>query len=962
MSASEVQATVKWGTKSFSVQIDPNEPFDVFQAQLYTLTGVPFERQKILCKGKTLKTDDDLRAAVSAGVVKLMLMGTAEDKVESQPPPEKTVFVEDLTPAQQAALLREKKIELLPSGVVNLGNTCYLASVFQMLRPAKEFTLLMKDHVSVAPGTAHLAAEGDRGALRRLCLAIKDFYLECERTTEPVTPYLLQDAEECLSCLMTAVNECLEPGSAEKLKISLPYVPQNAGSSPLDLLFGVQMQVTTKRSSEGEAAPRSGVQIERHRKLTCFLGTPQKPVSTIDESLKFSLGDEVVQVGSSSAGANGAADTLIRTNKISSLALYLIVHFMRFEWKTGGAESEKAKICRSVKFSQTLDMYTYCTKELQDSFKVGRAVVALRREREASSGGAKDTSSGSSAADGTSENTTSAASSSPAASADKEEAKAPASETADILSLAGKPCPTGTYQLLSVVTHQGRYADSGHYVGWARADPPEEPQGPPNPQVQDEEKKEKEAAAPAPTGPAAKRPKNVIMWRKFDDEKVSEVPWETLDLSGGRSDYHVAYLLLMKQTIVVPSEEELRAIQKKVWKNQSSYKGTPENVDAIMRAHFAFSSDAAAECIRLPSCLGDVRLNILAHAFNPWKQLYPDEFLNGSNLPMKGCGGCRRRPPPWGHASRPARPSRWRFAGLGLVVVTLILCPTAEANEGFFKDVFGRVASWLGQGGLTQQQPSHPPGIFPETASPKFEEIASRPDFNGLDKVEDVGDIGLSNEGEDDDASSHGEPRPPEASVWDEGLLKTRPFFGMTRALQAEEQEGEEEDDAVEAAATTRTRPARGSTRPGRETTGSRTRGGTSRTTRSATGSRTTRGGSGGSTTRERSTTRTGTTTRKPTSTGSTTPTTTKSEPVLLYWTEVDEGPLDALKNDEDLTMLAKQLQSSPLAQEDSLITRLAITLFAPTDDALSQLPVKLEELSAMVWKLPCVHARHCSH
>ncbi|KAL8443729.1 hypothetical protein Emed_006587 [Eimeria media] len=586
MTASEVQATVKWGTKSFSVQIDLNEPFDVFQAQLYTLTGVPLERQKILCKGKTLKTEEDLKAAVSAGGVKLMLMGTAEDKIESKPPPEKTVFVEDLTPAQQAALLREKKIELLPSGVVNLGNTCYLASVLQMLRPAKEFSLLMRDHVSVAPGTAHLAAEGERGALRRLCLAIKDFYLQWERTTEPVTPYLLvqslreafpqfsrrstsqagktgipmqQDAEECLSCLMTAVSECLEPSSAEKVKSSLPYVPLKAGSSPLDLLFGVQVQVTTKRSSEGETEQRSAVQIERHRKLTCFLGTPQKPVSTIDESLKFSLGDEVVQVGSSSG------DTLIRSNQISSLALYLIVHFMRFEWKTGGAESEKAKICRSVKFSQTLDMYTYCTKELQESFKVGRAVVALRREREASAGGGKAASDGSSAADAPSENNTSATSSSPAGSSDKEESKTVATETAEILSLAGKPCPTGTYQLLSVVTHQGRYADSGHYVGWARADPPEEPQGPPNPQAQDEEKKEGEAAADsAPTGPAAKRPKNVVMWRKFDDEKVSEVPWETLDLSGGRSDYHVAYLLLMKQILVIPSEEELRAIQKQM--------------------------------------------------------------------------------------------------------------------------------------------------------------------------------------------------------------------------------------------------------------------------------------------------------------------------------------------------------------------------------------------------------------
>lgn len=34
MKAPEVQAAVKWGAKSFNVQVDPNEPLEVFQAQL----------------------------------------------------------------------------------------------------------------------------------------------------------------------------------------------------------------------------------------------------------------------------------------------------------------------------------------------------------------------------------------------------------------------------------------------------------------------------------------------------------------------------------------------------------------------------------------------------------------------------------------------------------------------------------------------------------------------------------------------------------------------------------------------------------------------------------------------------------------------------------------------------------------------------------------------------------------
>ncbi|CDI85137.1 ubiquitin carboxyl-terminal hydrolase, putative [Eimeria praecox] len=568
MAASEVQAAVKWGSKSFSVQIDLNEPLEVFQAQLYTLTGVPVERQKLLCKGKTIKVDADLRAVATSGCPKIMLMGTAEEAAKVQPPVGKTVFVEDLTPAQQAALLREKKVEPLPN----------------------------------------------HGTLKLLALALKDFYNQWEQTIEPVSPFLLVGESPgvgaCPSrglssvletfnissrhnwdpdaagrggvCLMSAVSESLDRGAAEGLSKSLAYVPLTGGSSALDLLFGVQVEVTSSRNkTDGEEKPSANVQIERHRKLTCFLGTPQKPVSTLEDSLRFSLGDEVVQVGKSgntaataaapAAGEAAAAEeTLIRTNRIKSLALYLILHFMRFEWKVGGTESEKAKICRSVKFGQTLDMYPFCTKELQESFKVGRAIVALRREREASTNvpasgtPAAGAAAAAAAANGSSNGATDA-SAEPAA----EQAEAntngnaeAAKREAELLLLAGKPCPTGTYELVSVVTHQGRYADSGHYVGWARAGKGEAKQEPSG--SGSEETKKEEEQQEAPSGPAAKKQKNVVMWRKFDDDKVTEVPWESIDLAGGRSDYHVAYLLLMKHVLIVPSEEELKILAKQM--------------------------------------------------------------------------------------------------------------------------------------------------------------------------------------------------------------------------------------------------------------------------------------------------------------------------------------------------------------------------------------------------------------
>lgn len=48
--------SVKWQKKVFpAVEIDTSQPAFVFKCQLYDLTGVPPERQKIMVKGGLLK-------------------------------------------------------------------------------------------------------------------------------------------------------------------------------------------------------------------------------------------------------------------------------------------------------------------------------------------------------------------------------------------------------------------------------------------------------------------------------------------------------------------------------------------------------------------------------------------------------------------------------------------------------------------------------------------------------------------------------------------------------------------------------------------------------------------------------------------------------------------------------------------------------------------------------------------
>ncbi|XP_008797866.1 ubiquitin carboxyl-terminal hydrolase 6 [Phoenix dactylifera] len=477
--------SVKWQKELFpAVEIDTSQPPYVFKCQLYDLTGVPPERQKIMVKGGLLKDDADWSTLGVKDGQKLMMMGTADEIVKA---PEKgPVFMEDLPEEEQVVAVGHS------AGLYNLGNTCYMNSTLQCLHSVPELKSALSSYTNSGRSN-----ELDQYS-HLLTVATRDLFSDLDRNVRPVAPlqflsvlrkkypqfaqqhngvYMQQDAEECWTQLMYTLSQSLRSSESSEV------------SGTVKALFGIDLVSRIHCAESGEESS----EMESVYALKCHIS---QDVNHLHEGLKHGLKSELEKVSPSL----GRSAIYSKESRINDLPRYLTVQFVRFFWKR--ESNQKAKILRKVDYPLELDVYEFCSDELRQKLQAPRQTL---RELENAKLGLKtqDKNSGSKENDANIPKSEGPSDNSGEPSAITHE-KATSSEK--------KVQLTGIYDLVAVLTHKGRSADSGHYVGW----------------VKQESGK----------------------WIQFDDDNPSPQREEDITRLSGGGDWHMAYICMYKARVV----------------------------------------------------------------------------------------------------------------------------------------------------------------------------------------------------------------------------------------------------------------------------------------------------------------------------------------------------------------------------------------------------------------------------
>lgn len=534
---------VKHQGKRHEVELDPTSTGETFKYQLYSLTGVEPERQKILVKGGQLKDETDLSTLGAKPGQTFMMMGTPSGGVGDvlERPKEKMKFVEDMSEAEAA-----KAEGATPAGLQNLGNTCYLNSTLQTLRYVPELQQELLKYSTDTPGESFDLTASLRDLYKQMAETQEGFppltFLYALRTAFPQFAqkskngqgYAQQDAEEAWTQIISQLRRKLKhnksevngTGTSNEAKAEASFIDQYLAGR-----FETSLECDEPEAKDAGEQPVLSEDV--FLKLDCHIN---KDINHLRDGIQAGL-EEKVEKRSPTLDRDAV---YTKKSRIARLPKYLTVHFVRFFWKREA--QKKAKIMRKVTFPAEIDVVEFCTEALRKQLvpvrdkvrevrKDEEDVLRARKRQKLAHKQEEDRASDLKTQGPPEEKKVAQQKKGEGKGEDVEMAEAVyktdaeyEAERAASIAAAKKELfalispelaadeganKSGLYELRGLVTHQGASADSGHYTSYVK----------------------KQGSLDAATG---KRKEEDGKWWWFNDDKVSEVEAEKIEtLSGG---------------------------------------------------------------------------------------------------------------------------------------------------------------------------------------------------------------------------------------------------------------------------------------------------------------------------------------------------------------------------------------------------------------------------------------------